>query len=130
MLLREIVNAQKAWTEIADQKMDVRASFVLMKYIKRLDEELKLFNEQRTRIVNEFSEKSDGEQTIPKEKAQTVIQMLNDLMNIESDIPLIDMTLDELVQSLQMNPGNTISTTALVCIEPFFKTQDEKAPDA
>lgn len=127
MLFRDIVASQKAWSEVINQKLDVKVSFKLMKYVMLVEKEMELFNKQREMIIKEGSEEVEGGQVkIAKNEIDNINAKLNELASIESELPLFDMSIEELVDAIQLSDDNNISAGTLMVIAPFLK---ENEPD-
>ena len=128
MTNREIFESKNAWSGMLQQKLNIKTSFKLMKYVKLVEAEIALINEQKDRLVKEkYGVKGEDEKNfmIPQDKIQDFANELNELLLEESDLPQIDITMEKFIDAIS-NESNTIKTIDILLLEPFFKKEIEK----
>jgi len=128
MTNREIFESKNAWSSMLQQELNIRTSFKLMKYVKLVEAEIALINEQKDRLVKEkYGVKGTDEKNfiIPQDKIQDFANELNELLLEESDLPQIDITMQKFIDAIS-HESNTIKTIDILLLEPFFKKETEK----
>ena len=87
--LIEVVNSSEAFGKIAQQPMKAAVSFKVAKNIKKLSDELSVFEQSRGDLIRKFGkEDKEGNVAIePNTKGMAEFQKeLNDLLNVEVDL--------------------------------------------
>lgn len=95
--LSDLVNAVQSLGIISKKDLPVKASYALSKNIQKIDNELKAFNETRTKLFDKYDEKVKKEgkdlTRIPKEKVEIFQEELNAILDqeVEIDLWMIDI---------------------------------------
>ena len=87
--LIQVVNSSEAFGKIAQQPMKAAVSFKVAKNIKKLSDELSVFEQSRGDLIRKFGkEDKEGNVAIePNTKGMAEFQKeLNDLLNVEVDL--------------------------------------------
>jgi hypothetical protein len=83
----EIINANYVLQEIGQTKMNQKLAYFVARNILYLEPEMKIFEEARVKLLNEYGTKTGNEVTIPDEKKADVDKEFNELLGIEVTIP-------------------------------------------
>ena len=87
--LIQVVNSSEAFSKIAQQPMKAAVSFKVAKNIKKLSDELSVFEQSRGDLIRKFGkEDKEGNVAIePNTKGMAEFQKeLSDLLNVEVDL--------------------------------------------
>jgi len=122
MKIKEIIEAKDAWLDLINQKFSIRLSYKLSKYIKLIESELKVIEEEKSKLVKEkYGVKGENEEwSIPQEKIKDFYDELNEFFESDSDVEEFDMSMDDLISELEKNDDNVINIVNIVKLEPFF----------
>lgn len=86
MKLWVIVNSISPINELLKLKMDVQKAFEIMTFVKKLDPEIKSFNELREAKIKELGEEKDGSVRVKDERIDEYVKYMNELAEKEIDI--------------------------------------------
>lgn len=79
-----------------DLKFNVRVGYLFAKNRALIQQDVQLIGDIRQKILREFGTVQDnGDIVVPKEKFKAVQDKLDDLMNVEIELPLIQIPVDE-----------------------------------
>ena len=105
MNIRTLLDVKYIFVQIAQTKISSKLAYKIMKFYKSIEVEEKFYNSKKTEIINLYSEKdstgypvvddNDNVVIIP-DKIQEAHEAMNELNNINVEIPNIKFTLDEL----------------------------------
>ena len=136
MKLIDVWNAASAtqgksiWSTLASLKKPPKVSYRLLKYGAKLSREFDVIEKQRIKLLYEVSGAKEGEQVIigpgTPEFAKFVADF-NEFLSGESDLELVGLDMDTLIEALDNEKGNVLSEQDLAALEPFFQVKpDEK----
>lgn len=123
MKLTEIWNAAGAWQALALLKKNPKLVYRLLKYEKAVNVELDVCNTKREAILYEVAGVQPPEPvTLAQNSSQYVefMNRFNESLDVESDLPWIGLSMEELIDALDIEKSNVISEQELVLLEPFF----------
>lgn len=92
-----LVNDINKLKEISKKQLPIKVSYAIAKNLSKIDSELKIFNEERQKLVNQYGEKdSDGNLKVDKNSMvsikknciSTYNKELKELFSIENDIDI------------------------------------------
>lgn len=142
MKLAQIRLAEEAWRAVATLKKGPKLAYMLLKYEQKVTKELTVIEKQRDALIYETAgiipepppaiticqipEKiqapgEDPTAMIVNPKYMEFLGKFTKFLDEESELPLIPMTMEELVAGLDAKDGNTISERHLEILEPFFQ---------
>lgn len=79
-----------------DLKFNVRVGYLFAKNRALIQQDVQLIDDIRQKILREFGTVQDnGDIVVPKENFKIVQDKLNDLMNVEIELPLVQIPVDE-----------------------------------
>ena len=111
--LREIIDSTDVLRKLAGESLRGRTAFQISKLLKKLEEELDLFNKTRVEIIKKYGEKDDngelktddnGNVKIVEESASVFNQEMLDLLNQEIEINANPIALDDL-ENINFTPA-------------------------
>ena len=114
-------NFQSALNKLADQELPIQVSFKIRRIIKKMNDELKIFNDTKDSLINRFGEKSedgnlkinqDGTVSLDLKRKEEWLKELNDLNNLETSLPKI--YLSELGDKLTISANELLILDGLI----------------
>lgn len=126
--LRQIQESVNAWQSVSGLKKNPKLAYRLLKYEKKVERELDVIDKQRTALVYECA----GEEppTPPDVKVVTLeagsdavkqfTKKFDEFLDGESDLELVGITMQELIDGLAEKDGNAISEADIDALDPFF----------
>lgn len=144
MKMRQIRDSVAVWQRVAKLAKAPALALVLIRYYKKLAAELQLLNEMNDNLIYECAgvEKptppdvtivqipemieapgEEGEEPKKVANPQNIAfwEKFNKVLDSDSELFPLDMTLDQFVEELSKFPDNAISEDDLEMLEPFFK---------
>ena len=105
MNILTLINTTKIFGQVAQTKISANLAYKIMKLCKSVATEEEFYNEKRNEIINQYAVKdengqvvvsNDGMISIMQDKIDEANAALQDLNNVEVDVPNIKFTLAEL----------------------------------
>lgn len=106
MKLYNLIQIKSIFAPHIQEKLSMGLSYKIYKLIKYIEEEESFFEQKRQEIINEFGEKdgagqlaisAEGFIQIPPDRQAAAQQALDELAQLEVELPQIIFTIDELV---------------------------------
>jgi len=110
--LLTIINSIDVLKELSDSPIKGRTAYHVAKLLKKVEEELSLFNEGRTKLINTYSEKDENDNPIIENNSYKILptkvnefneeiaSLLNTVVSIDAEpIPLEDLENIEIAPS-------------------------------
>ena len=115
----DILDANGALGKLSQERLPVRQSVSLARLIKKLNEEMALFNEQRERLLIQYGERQDeeGGYLIPKENQADFRKDFEELMKSE-----VETGTDKIKITLQKD--STIEAAVILGCEVFCEIEE------
>lgn len=115
----DILDANTALGKLSQERLPVRQSVSLARLIKKLNEEMNLFNEQRERLLKQYGEYKEGAggYEIPKENLPTFRKDFDELINSE-----VETGTDKIKITLQKD--GTIEAAVILGCEAFCEFEE------
>lgn len=124
--LSRLFASREQWAKLARIPKSPKIAFKLARFMKRvLEENWQIIEDQRNEYIKQFS--TSGEDETPgidgkahPEKLQEFMDTFDEYLKTEIEVKKIDMTMDELIDSMESNKGTVIDELVLMEIEDFF----------
>ena len=123
MTLYNIQQLTQIFSPHITQKLPVSVSYKIYKLMRALEEEQKFFEERRQEIINQYGEHDENGQLkiseqgfvqIPEAVRLEAQEKLNELADIDVELPNIAFTIEEL-------EGINLSVQDIAILEPLLK---------
>lgn len=101
----KILNDAKRLGEIAQKQLPVKVSYAIAKNIAKIESELGIYNKERQKLIDQYSQKDDKEQVLADEKGNIKLKEENieawnkdmkELLSIENDIDIHKFSINAL----------------------------------
>lgn len=117
----DILSANESLTKLSQERLPVSESLALARLIKKLNDEISFFNEQREKLLIQYAEKSDDEggYLVPKENLKLFKKDFDELLSIEVE------TETEKIKITLQKDSRIEPATVLGC-EIFCEFEEEK----
>jgi len=123
MNLGMIYQARESFLRFASLKMPPQMAYRLLKYLKLVDAEQAVLEQQRVKLIHDVSGTVDGENVNlapgTPEHGRFLAQF-NELLRTESDLKPFTIKMDEILAALEAEKGNVLCAADLGALEPFF----------
>lgn len=116
MKIKILLLIKQLLCSILDVKLSIKTSYKIFKFIKQIENEEIFYNTKFKELLNMFGEKDDKGNFITDDKGNIKLleknviacrQAINDLDNLEVEIPNVSFTLEEL-EPLQLSVNQII----------------------
>lgn len=106
LTIRKILNDANSLAVISQKQLPIKVSYAISKNIKKLEKELKIYNEERQKLIDKYCVKDDEGKNLIDENNNLKIadehledwnKEINELMDIEVDIDIHKFNLDSLM---------------------------------
>lgn len=127
--LMAIWNSAPAWDAVSSLKKTPKMAYRLLKYQRRVTKELEVCEEQRKALVYAAAKVEPGVDVKLAPDSPEVaefIRSFEEFLSGDSDLEWIGVSMEDLIDALDANGGNTISEQHIALLEPFF-TEPVKA---
>lgn len=113
LTLGELLNGKPALEKLVNLEIGIKTAYKISRIIRKLNEELQHFEEQRQKLVTQYGEpQENGNVIVTEENMEAFAQELNDLVALEIKLDFEAVSLDEL-GDVKMAPAE------LMLIEKF-----------
>ena len=82
----KIIGAREALQALSNERLEIKEAVALARLLRRLDEELRLFEAQRMKLLREFGTEQDGGITIEDGKKAAFEERLRALLDVSVEI--------------------------------------------
>ena len=106
MKLSTVVNAIPVISKLMSKELPVIQSYEVAKLARRIDEETKLYNEQRQKLLQKYGDQDGEKYVIRPENVDVCNGELEELLNIDVDIP---EKIDILSTNVALTPAEMIA---------------------
>lgn len=118
---KDILDAEKALGKLSQERLPVRQSVALARLIKKLNEELQIFNDQREKLLIQYGEykENEGGYLVPKENLEAFSKDFNILLGSTCELEgeKIKITLQK---------DSTIEAAVILGCEKFCEFEEEE----
>ena len=115
--IKQIIQASEALQSIYNQKLPATAAYTLFKIIEKADKELELFNQIRTKLLEEKADKDpeqEGSFTFKDDQARMEFeQEVEKLLNKEVEIESEKLGMESL-SGVEMRPSDVAALSWLI----------------
>jgi hypothetical protein len=101
----KIVNDSAVLARMANRELPVKVSYSIAKNLKKLESELKIYNAEKNKLIEKYSNKDEQGKTIVDENNHVIIQEghiddwnkeIEELLAIENEIEIHKFSIDDL----------------------------------
>lgn len=106
LTIRKILNDTNSLAVISKKQLPIKVSYAIAKNIKKIESELKVYNEERQKLIDKYCIKDDEGKNVIDENNNLKIadehldawnKEINELVDIEVDIDIHKFNLDSLI---------------------------------
>lgn len=122
MLLGEIFQSVAAWQKLSAINMKPKLAYKILKYTKKVYVEHDVAEKQRVALIHEITGTKEGEKAKVEPGSpefKEYIGRFNEIMATESDLKLLDIDFEEVVNASDEKDGS-LAVKDLALLEPFF----------
>jgi len=126
MKLGNIYQSIQAWQILSALKMEPQTAYRVLKYSKLVSAEYDIAEKQRVALIREITGTADGvDATIEPDTPEFTdyVTRFNEILATESDLPLYNGSLFDVLAAIGKNQENELSVQDLGKLEPFFSQQ-------
>jgi hypothetical protein len=126
MLLGQVFQSIEAWQKLSGINMKPKLALKILRYTKLVSDEHGHAEKLRTALIHEITGTKDGEQAkIEPDTPELAMFMkkFNEVMLMESDLPQLDMDLEEVVNAVD-EKDESLTVNDLAILGPFFMVPD------
>jgi len=125
--VNELIKAREALNLFMQEKLPVKLAYKIKKIYKEVDEELKILEESKDKLLDNYAEKDengdlkneDGFFTIPKMYREHFEKELNELNNMKIKISFTPIKEEE-IENMEITPST------LLALEHFIQFKEEE----
>jgi hypothetical protein len=123
MKLGIVLLSRDAWSNLGALSLPPHTAYKLMKYCKKIDEELVLIDKHKNQLIRTVTETPEGPARIAPDSPEETrfITEYNEFLGTESELAQFDFSFDQLLELISKNSKNALSVQDLAKLEPFFK---------
>lgn len=123
MLLGQVFQSLQAWQKLSGVDMRVGLAYKVLKYTRLVSAEYDIVEKQRVALIHDLSGTKEGEDAkidAGTPEFESYVAKFNEIMLLESDLASLDITLEEVVSSVD-EKDESLTISDLAALEPFFK---------
>lgn len=121
--LADVMNSMETLQKLAGQTFKGKTAFQIARILKKLDEEIKTFNDTRAALINKYGKRNENGELIVDENGNCSLKEdglvdfnkeLSELLNTVIEVNAEKLNVEELSEG-SFTPGE------MIVLEPFFK---------
>ena len=128
MKLGNVFTAKSAFVRLAGLRMPAKLAYRVLKFTRKFDAEYAIVEEQRQKLIREISGAKEGENASLLAGSPGLTEFFEKfapVLDTDSDMEPCPLTFDALMDALESEEGNVLSTQDLAVLEPFFESAKE-----
>ena len=94
--LFEIYSSVGVLNKLVDLALPAKSSYKFVKIMRKFNEELKMLEEERQKLINKYGKEKDGTVTVSDENKDTFLREFSDLMETQIDVDWEPISVDAL----------------------------------
>ncbi|MBN1050314.1 hypothetical protein [Clostridium botulinum] len=120
---KEMQNKVQVLNNISNKQLPVKCSYSIAKNIEIINSELKIFEKEKMKIINEYTEKDEnGENKVLnnrfvfiEDKEEECNKKYNELLDIEIELNLRKININDLINSnINFTPGELVDLDFMI----------------
>ena len=123
--MMDIVNSVPVFEQVVGQEINGRLAFKVARLVRELDKELKLFHEERTKLIQYYAEKGENGEIkvdensnamIPDDSIMECNQKIQELLDTDIEVNADKIPM-ELLDMLSISPQQALYIESFLCEE-------------
>ena len=114
MELKELVNAKDGLSKLVKQDLNITLAFKLSKDLKKIEEELKIFEEKRMGLFKKYGEEKEGQMQVSKSNFEPFLKELEELLSVKVNIEFNKLKMSQI-------EGVKLSAVDLLALSSFIE---------
>lgn len=119
---QELLNSIPTLQKLSQKQLPIKVSYTISKNIKAIEEELKIYEEERQKLIKKYAEldkegkpkvNDNGNYIIKQENQLDFNKEVLELLNIETDVNISKIDLNAL-EGLKISPSELTSVNFLI----------------
>lgn len=111
--LGELKNMETALKELSKKEVPIRASFLISRFLKKVNEELVIIEEERVKLVKKYGEEKDGITTVSPNKINDFKKDIEEFLLTKIEIEVSPISLQD-IGDIYLSPQDMISIEKII----------------
>ena len=117
-----ILNGMASLSTLSQEKLPISISYQISKNISKLNNELKIYNEERQKLINKYGKKDENDKLIIGDKNEITFKEeckidwnrdFSELLSIENEIDIAKISIDSL-EGIELSPNEIMSIEFMI----------------
>jgi len=117
-----LLNSTKVLSILSQKELPIRVSFSIARNISKINDELKIYNDERQKLIMKYCEKDEDGKTIEDENKQIKLKDeykqewskdMQELLSIENEIDIVKFSIDK-IENVSIAPNEIIFISYMI----------------
>lgn len=118
----QLLSSTKTLSILSQKDLPIKISFSIARNIKKIEDELKVYNAEREKLLNKYGEKDEKDKLIVDDKNQIKFKKgkldefnkdFLELLTIENEIDIIKFAIDK-IEDVNISPSSIMSIEYMI----------------
>lgn len=117
---RRILEDRDILAEISRKQLPIKVSYAVAKNLSKINHELKIYDEERKKLIDKYAEKDEKGKVLADKKGQVQFRDkagwdkdINELMDIENEVEIHTFSMD-LLNNFNISPGELMAMDYMI----------------
>ena len=116
-----LVNSQQSLSTLSQQSLPIKISYLISKNIVKISDELKIYNEERQKLINKYGKKDENDKLIVDKNNQVTFgentaswnKDFSELLSIENEVDIKTFSIDKL-DNVTLSPNELMQISYMI----------------
>ena len=94
--LFEVYSSVSVLNKLVDLALPAKSSYKFVKIMRKFNEELKMLEEERQKLINKYGQEKDGVVTVEEKNKETFLKEFGDLLETQIEVDWEPISIDAL----------------------------------
>lgn len=94
--LFEVYSSVSVLNKLVDLSLPAKSSYKFVKIMRKFNDELKMLEEERQKLINKYGEEKDGVVSVDEQNKQTFLKEFGDLLETQIEVDWEPISVDAL----------------------------------
>jgi len=117
-----LLNSTKVLSILSQKQLPIKVSFIIARNVSKIDAELKIYNDERQKLILKYCEKDENDKIVEDENKQIKLKDeckeewskdIQELLSIENEVDIVKFSIDK-IEGINISPSEIMQISYMI----------------
>ena len=117
-----LLNSTKVLSILSQKQLPIKVSFIIARNVSKIDAELKIYNDERQKLILKYCEKDENDKIVEDDNKQIKLKDeckeewskdIQELLSIENEVDIVKFSIDK-IEGINISPSEIMQISYMI----------------